>query len=132
MDATRVADGALVMLKRVIHSIHPDEVELTEFFSTEPVASDPRNHCVRLHEVLSVPGDVAISIMVLPFLSLFTHPPFRTVGEVVDFVSQIFEVRQSHWSQIRCAFTRVCRGCNSCIKTTLLIGSAFLRILFTL
>lgn len=130
MDATRVADGALVMLKRVAHSIHPDEVELTQFFSTEPVASDPRNHCVRLHEVLSVPGDEDISIMVLPFLSPFTHPPFRTVGEVVDFVSQILEVSSFHRLRARRAFTRVRRACNSCTRTTLPIGMSHLRLLY--
>lgn len=127
MDATRIADGTVVMLKRVIHSVHPNEVELTQYFSTEPVASDPRNHCVRLNEVLSVPGDEDISIMVFPFLSPFTHPSFRTVGEVVDFVTQIFEVSPIHRSETSGALKPTRRGCGSCIRTTLLIGLPHLR-----
>lgn len=80
------------MLKKVHKSVHPDEVKIAQYFSAEPLSSDPRNHCVQLLEVLPVPDDDDLTIMVFPFLTPFDSPFFRTVGEVVDFLSQVFEV----------------------------------------
>ncbi|KAI0786627.1 hypothetical protein C8Q75DRAFT_260268 [Abortiporus biennis] len=55
MDATRVS-GELVILKRVFSFKHPREVEMTQFFSNEPLRSHPRNHCVTLLDTFEVPG----------------------------------------------------------------------------
>lgn len=79
-------------MKRFKKSVHPYEREIGEYLSTEPLASDPRNHCVPLYEVLESPQDPDIIILVMPFLRDFENPRFRTVGEVVDFLTQVFEV----------------------------------------
>ena len=92
LDATRISDSKLVTLKRVSTTVHPHEVEITRFFSTEPQASSPQNHCVRLLEVLSLPEDESIVILVLPRLHPYDVPPFGTVGELIEAFRQIFEV----------------------------------------
>ncbi|KAI0786628.1 hypothetical protein C8Q75DRAFT_808159 [Abortiporus biennis] len=94
MDATRISDGELVILKRVFPSDHPQEVEMTQYFSTEPARSHPHNHCVPLLDTFEVPDysdSQRLEILVLPCLREFNDPPMRTIGEAVEFFRQIFE-----------------------------------------
>jgi hypothetical protein len=92
MDATRISDGKTVMLKRIKRSVHPFEIEIAQFFNTQPQASDPRNHCVPILEVLQDPEDEASSILVMPFLRPYSNPKFDTYGEAVECFRQLFEV----------------------------------------
>ena len=82
----------MVALKKISKSIHPHEVEITKYLSSEPLASDPRNHCVPFYDVLEVPTDEDLNIMVIPHLRDFTEPRFLTIGDGIDFFRQIFEV----------------------------------------
>jgi len=91
MDSTRLSDGRMVALKIVSRSKNPQEIEMTKYLSSEPLASDPRNHSVPLYDVLEVPDDQDLSIMVIPHLRSFLRPSFSTVGEGVEFFRQIFE-----------------------------------------
>ncbi len=50
------------------------------------------NHSNALIEVLTLPGDEEVKILVMPLLRRFDDPPFDTIGEVVEFLRQIFEV----------------------------------------
>lgn len=84
----------MVILKRILKSEHPYEVEITGFLSSELLASDPHNHCVRLYDVLEVPNEDDMVILVLPLLRRYDSPPFETVEEAIDFFSQVFEVRR--------------------------------------
>ena len=86
----RVSDGELVMLKIVYASRHPYEAEIGQYLSTEPLASDPLNHAVPIYDVLSIPGDDRL-LLVMPLLRTFHDPPFDTVGEVVEFCRQLFD-----------------------------------------
>ncbi|KAI0786619.1 kinase-like domain-containing protein [Abortiporus biennis] len=94
MDATRILDGEMVMLKKVRPSVHPHEADITRYFSTEPVKSHPKNHCVPLLDMLEVPdmtnSDRTI-IMVFPLLRYFHDPRMKSIGEAVEFCRQIFE-----------------------------------------
>lgn len=81
------------MLKRISKLKHPTEIEITRHFSTEPIASHPRNHSVPLYDVLDVPGDDDGVILVLPLLRPYDNPPMESVGEAVEFFRQLFEVR---------------------------------------
>ncbi|KAI0786622.1 kinase-like domain-containing protein [Abortiporus biennis] len=94
IDATRILDGEMVMLKKVLPSVHPHEVDITRYFSTEPVKSHPQNHCVPLLDMFEVPnrtGPDRMIIMVFPFLRAFQNPPMKSIGEAVEFCRQIFE-----------------------------------------
>jgi len=110
IDATRTTDGEMVYLKRVRRNVHPHEVEVTELFSSEPLKSHQRNHCVPVFEVLSVPNDDNLAILVLPLLREFDSPQFQTVGEGVEFFRQVFEglqfMHQNHVAH------RDCMGLN--------------------
>lgn len=78
------------MLKRLLKKEGPYELEINKTFSKEPLASDPRNHCARLLDVVELPNDPPI--MVHAFLRPFYKPRFQTYGEFVAFFGQISEV----------------------------------------
>ena len=92
LDGTRLSDGTHVALKIVRRSENPEEVEIAQFLTSEPLQSDPSNHCVPIYDTLPVPDDDDLVIMVMPLLRKYTSPPFCTVGEVMECCRQIFEV----------------------------------------
>ncbi|KAJ8487344.1 hypothetical protein ONZ45_g14367 [Pleurotus djamor] len=91
LDAQRASDGELVYLKCVNKTLHPHEAEIGRYFSTGDLASDPRNHCVPVYEVLQPPDNQELLLLVMPLLKYHDVPPFDTIGEAVDFFQQIFE-----------------------------------------
>ncbi|CAL1706270.1 unnamed protein product [Somion occarium] len=91
LDATRIADGELVVLKRIDNSDDPYEEELTRYLGSGPLALEPQNHCIPLLDVLHPPDEPNIIILVLPLLLPFNKPRFRTFGEAIDFMRQAFE-----------------------------------------
>lgn len=99
MDAERIDDGEPVMLKWVSRRAHPHEVEVGCLFSAPGLVGSPRNHCVPILDVLQDPQDGDRQIIVMPRLIRFDEPVFDTVGEVVDCLRQIFEVRALAISQ---------------------------------
>ncbi|RDB25210.1 hypothetical protein Hypma_007479 [Hypsizygus marmoreus] len=109
MDATR-ADGTVVALKQIEHSVHPNEAAIGQLFSSEPFSSDPRNHCIPILDVLHSPDDEN-TILVMPILYDNEIPPFETVGEVVEFFRQIFEGLQfmhtNHISHRDCKYNNI-------------------------
>ncbi|TBU31692.1 kinase-like domain-containing protein [Dichomitus squalens] len=70
MDATRVSDNRMVLLKRVDKSVHPYEVEMG---------------------TLQDPTDQNITFIVMPHLRRYTNPSFRTIGEAIEFFRQVLE-----------------------------------------
>ena len=129
MDATRISDGKQVMLKMLPREEGPHELEISKLFSTEPLASDPRNHCVHLLDVIELPNDPPI--IVHPLLRPFSDPPFQTYGEFVTFFSHICEVSPVSPQIIRCP-TDWQRVSNSCTRTMSRTGmsSSLSHILF--
>ncbi len=89
MDAKRISDEKPVVLKWILVSQHPHEEEVVKYLSS---VSDAKNHSNALIEVLTLPGDEEVKILVMPLLRRFDDPPFDTIGEVVEFLRQIFEV----------------------------------------
>lgn len=101
MDGVRISDGKMVMLKKAararresVHSLS-DEVRIMKMFSSEPLASHLRNHCVPLYEVVRIASQPGWEVMVMPLLRPFYTPEFRTIGEAVDCLGQLFEVSMS-------------------------------------
>ena len=89
MDAKSTSDGTRVMLKRVRVSEHPTEVEITRHLSS---IVDKTNHSPLLKEVLTIPNEDDLRILVFPLLRRFDDPEFDTIGETVEFFRQIIEV----------------------------------------
>ncbi|EJD47826.1 hypothetical protein AURDEDRAFT_86698 [Auricularia subglabra TFB-10046 SS5] len=90
VDATR-EDGLPVILKIIVPAEDVNSLPFSTYFSQNARRSDPRNHCVPLLDVLR--------FRELPYFLILVHPryldwniwPFIRVGEVVDFLSQVFE-----------------------------------------
>jgi hypothetical protein len=78
------------MLKKVPIREGPYELQINRLFSTEPLYSNPRNHCVHLLDVIELPNEPPI--LVHPLLRPYHKPPLRTFGEFVTFFAQICEV----------------------------------------
>ncbi|KAF5357271.1 hypothetical protein D9757_013001 [Collybiopsis confluens] len=93
LDAIRIADGKPVMLRR---PDPPPSHELDIFKQLSSLQPEPRNHCIPVHDILTIPEareDGRNQVVVMSFQVPWEEPEldFRTVGEVVDFCSQVFE-----------------------------------------
>ncbi|KAJ6594501.1 kinase-like domain-containing protein [Mycena capillaripes] len=97
MDATRISDGAYVVLKQT-DRLGPEvvsggmrEAYIGQKVASKPLASDPKNHCIRFIEILHVPDNEDMDLIVMPLMFHWNAFPFLTIGEAVEFLSQIFE-----------------------------------------
>jgi hypothetical protein len=100
IDAKRLEDGALVCIKRIVPKdieglelARGDEVNIGRYLSTKEMLRDATNHCVPILDSFrdSILPDV--EYIVMPVLRPYNDPEFSFVGEVVDFVTQVLEVR---------------------------------------
>ncbi|KZT29105.1 hypothetical protein NEOLEDRAFT_1128667 [Neolentinus lepideus HHB14362 ss-1] len=66
-------------------------VEIGLFLSSGALASDLRNHCVPILEVLDPPEEDDLVLLVMPFLCDYDSPAFDTFGETIAFFKQVFE-----------------------------------------
>lgn len=121
IDATRISDGSFVMLKRV-KADNLSELEIIRSLSSEPLASDPRNHCNPLLDALPLPDPQDGVLVVTHMLRPFDNPRFETIGEAVAFFSQIFVVRSFPGHNLLDAVLIVYRACNSCTNIALRTG----------
>ncbi|KAI0054645.1 hypothetical protein BV25DRAFT_1830936 [Artomyces pyxidatus] len=90
IDATCTSDGSFVFLKEMRADLGPYEKDITAYFSSEPLKTDPKNHCIPLIKVLDLP-ELPPPLLVLPMMRPFYNPAFQTFGEAVPFFTQIFE-----------------------------------------
>ena len=109
------------MLKSVLEREGPYELDINKIFSKEPLASDPRNHCAPLLDVIELPNDPPI--MVHAFLRPFYKPRFQTYGEFVAFFGQISEVGITSFTLGSIVWLSHTRASNLCIRTTSRIGN---------
>ncbi|KIJ99296.1 hypothetical protein K443DRAFT_8477 [Laccaria amethystina LaAM-08-1] len=86
-DAIRKNDQKKVLLKLV----DIIEYHIMTFLSSKELANAPENHCVPILEVLKPRDGKRYVIIVIPLLRTSLNLPFETVGEVIEFLQQIFE-----------------------------------------
>ncbi|EIN06941.1 hypothetical protein PUNSTDRAFT_121223 [Punctularia strigosozonata HHB-11173 SS5] len=86
-DATRLSDGAHVVIKLIYQPDHPHEVSMSRLIGMGPTACD---YCVPVYDVLHVPEEEDSYLLVMPILRDFDDPPFDTVGEALECIRQIF------------------------------------------
>ncbi|KAI0258475.1 kinase-like domain-containing protein, partial [Gloeopeniophorella convolvens] len=67
----------------------PYELQINRKVSSEPLLSNPRNHCAPLLDVLELPDSPPI--MVHTMMRPYYNPRFQTYGEFVAFFEQICE-----------------------------------------
>ncbi|KAF5379424.1 hypothetical protein D9615_006622 [Tricholomella constricta] len=88
-DSARLSDGQKVVLKLVDYA--STETTISRYFSEEPQRSDPRNHCVPILDVISLPNHPSKALLVMPLLYAFDRLPFRRVGEFAEAMQQFIE-----------------------------------------
>ena len=88
IDATR-SDGSIVAIK-CLRNEGSHEVEIARFLTT---LTHPENHCVPVLDHFPDPLDPGRTLMVTPWLRPFNDPELSVVGDVIDFVTQMLEVR---------------------------------------
>ncbi|KAF7291039.1 Protein kinase domain-containing protein [Mycena chlorophos] len=89
IDACRLSDGSNVVLKKVDRSLHPFELEISEFLTG--LGKSRENHCIPLLDTLRPAEDPNLVILVLPYMRRYNSPKFDTFGEVVELFRQLFE-----------------------------------------
>ncbi|KAF8829577.1 hypothetical protein HHX47_DHR3000728 [Lentinula edodes] len=89
MDALRISDSYMVALKKV--NVSTGEENIASFFSNKEHNTNSRNHCIRVLEVLPVPGNDDEKILVMPWLRDVMDPRFRTIGEAIQFLKEMIE-----------------------------------------
>ncbi|KAI0036413.1 hypothetical protein K488DRAFT_41089 [Vararia minispora EC-137] len=109
VDATRTSDGKLVYIKRV--ETGDTESSLAIMLSSLSTRFDSRNHSVPVLDSFIDNEDPSISYIVMPFLMEPNFPDFETVGEIVDFVDQVLEVR--HFCPLDCSFDNIMMDCTA-------------------
>ena len=88
IDATR-SDGSIVAIKS-LRNEGSHEVEIARFLTS---LTHPENHCIPMLDAFPDPIDSGRTVMIMPWLRPFNDPEFLVVGEVIDFVSHMLEVR---------------------------------------
>ncbi|KAJ4471466.1 kinase-like domain-containing protein [Lentinula aciculospora] len=115
MDALRMSDSYMVALKLV--KVSTGEDAIATFFSNEEHNTNPRNHCIRVLEVLPVPGIDDEKIIVMPWLRKIMDPRFRTIGEAVHFFREMIEglqcMHQNNVAHRDCARNNLGMDANS-------------------
>ncbi|KAJ6560390.1 hypothetical protein B0H19DRAFT_1028047 [Mycena capillaripes] len=86
LDATRIADGAQVVLK-IVETCSP-ETDIGRFLTNE--AGAPA-HILSVLDLLEVPEQNEYAFMVLPRMRDCCDPKFETIAEVAEFVRQVLE-----------------------------------------
>lgn len=70
-----------------------EELKIAQMFSSPLIREDPRNHCVPVLDAFPDNEDETLTYIVMPYLHEMNQPDFYWVGDVVDFVDQVLEVR---------------------------------------
>ncbi|KAJ6579204.1 kinase-like domain-containing protein [Mycena vulgaris] len=87
LDATRISDGAQMVLKVVRTA--STEAEIVEFLSKQP---DSQDHTIQFLELIPVCEDPDRAFLVMPRMRQCSLPPwFATAREFIEFVQQVLE-----------------------------------------
>ncbi|KAJ7447899.1 hypothetical protein B0H11DRAFT_1878510 [Mycena galericulata] len=86
LDATRISDGAQVVLK-IVKTVSPDTL-ISGFLTTEPGAEACS---LPILDLLPMDEKPELAFMVMPRMRNCPKPRFETVGEVMEFIQQVLE-----------------------------------------
>jgi hypothetical protein len=70
-----------------------EELEIVRHLSSEQYLADSTNHTVPCLDSFPMPGVERGVFYVMPLLRDYNDPPFYNLGEIHDFLVQIFEVQ---------------------------------------
>ncbi|KAJ6558347.1 kinase-like domain-containing protein [Mycena capillaripes] len=86
LDATRISDGAQVILKMV--QLFSADTYISCFLTKEPGA---QKYTLPILDIIPAPEYNELAFMVMPRMRNCCQPDFATVAEFVDFVQQVLE-----------------------------------------
>lgn len=89
LDAVRLSDGMRIVLR--VASTWSDEVPILRRLNR--LSNDSRNHAVPVLDAIPLPDNDEQVIIVLPLLRDYYDPPFSQLDQVVQALTQFFEVR---------------------------------------
>ncbi|KIK54390.1 hypothetical protein GYMLUDRAFT_48753 [Collybiopsis luxurians FD-317 M1] len=123
IDALRISDSSMVAIKRVKNPLVEGkrtistEEKIATLFSNDKHKSNPRNHCVPLLQVLHIPGIDDETLLVMPWMRKPNDPDFRTIGEGLQFVREIFEglqyMHENNVAHRDCSFNNMAMDAKS-------------------
>lgn len=108
------------MIKHV--ELSSEEFPIMWYLSSAPATDDPRNHCVRLLDVILLPACETHVLVVMPLLYEHSILPFRRVGELVEISVQLIEVCFVSLTR-NVTLTPKLSASNSCTTITSLTGT---------
>ncbi|KIM39257.1 hypothetical protein M413DRAFT_447205 [Hebeloma cylindrosporum] len=82
LDGTRISDNVKVVFKPVATS--QAELPIAMLLSSQKMRADPRNCAAPILDVVLIPGNDDLALMVMPMLRDIYDIPFRRVGEIVE------------------------------------------------
>ncbi|PBK97492.1 hypothetical protein ARMGADRAFT_1060679 [Armillaria gallica] len=91
MDVMDLSSGKVAALKLIRHLENPHKLEIGTFLVK---STDPRNHCVPILRELPVPDMENHTIIVMLYLRPWHDPPFKTIGEGIQFFKEMLEALQ--------------------------------------
>ncbi|KAJ3966643.1 kinase-like domain-containing protein [Lentinula raphanica] len=120
MDALRMSDSLVVALKLV--KVSTGETRMATFFSNDTNNHNPRNHCVRILEVLPLPDEDDKKILVMTWMRPIMDPRFRTIGEGVQFFKEMIEglqyMHENNVAHRDCSINNVAMDANAMYNRT--------------
>ncbi|KAJ3760669.1 kinase-like domain-containing protein [Lentinula raphanica] len=93
------------------------EARIATLFSDDAHRDDPRNHCVRILEVLPVPEADDMKILVMTWMRPIINPRFRTIGEGIQFFREMIEglqyMHENNVAHRDCSINNMAMDANS-------------------
>ncbi|KIM39295.1 hypothetical protein M413DRAFT_196909 [Hebeloma cylindrosporum] len=87
IDATRTNDNSKVVIRRI--PTNTDELPILLLLSSPALQADPRNCAVPILDVIILPDNDELALIVIPMLRDFSDLSFRRVVEVVEMFEQL-------------------------------------------
>ncbi|CAE7213346.1 unnamed protein product, partial [Rhizoctonia solani] len=69
-----------------------EELDILQHLSSEPYSANPRNHVVECLDSFPIPGVDGGVFYIMPLLRAYDDPPFHNLGEINEFLIQVFEM----------------------------------------
>ncbi|KAF9562452.1 hypothetical protein CPC08DRAFT_706660 [Agrocybe pediades] len=91
LDAVRLRDGLVVCIKMIQDLRKLQQVQITQYFSTDRMMEDSANHVVPCYDAFLDGYSSHVQFIVMPVLRRFDDPEFLVASEVMDFVTQVTE-----------------------------------------
>ncbi|KAJ7172965.1 hypothetical protein C8R43DRAFT_874124 [Mycena crocata] len=89
MDAVCIRDGKKVVLKRV--KTKSKELKMAQLLSSNTMRQDPRNRTIPIIDIITLPHEPKISLLVMMYGRRINYPPFHCRKEVFDAVRQLLQ-----------------------------------------